>query len=122
MYAERIKSYIEWLENGGGFDREECLSYLRDALSDAEAIEDLTGRRDYIRDHMNMLEEKLARLQENPPVVRGEWVIENSVPCCSACGQEPKMCCTELVSWRTNYCPNCGADMRPAAQKGGGEA
>ncbi len=37
---ERLKSYIEWLENGQGIDRDECLSYLRDALCDKEAFHD----------------------------------------------------------------------------------
>ncbi len=37
---ERLKRYIEWLENGQGIDRDECLSYLRDALCDKEAFHD----------------------------------------------------------------------------------
>lgn len=34
---------------------------------------------------------------------KGEWVVENHEVVCSVCGQN---------NLETNFCPNCGADMR----------
>jgi Zn finger protein HypA/HybF involved in hydrogenase expression len=41
-------------------------------------------------------------------VKHGEWKIccDGWYPYCSECGEESK------VNNMTNYCPNCGADMR----------
>ena len=35
---------------------------------------------------------------------KGEWIVENHEIVCSVCGQN---------NLETNFCPNCGADMRP---------
>ena len=43
------------------------------------------------------------------PVARGEWLRTPTFwAYCSACGEEPP----EETNITTNYCPNCGADMR----------
>ena len=57
---------------------------------------------------------KLAKLQERP---KGKWNsvlgyvrdIEVAMPYCSKCGMSPLN-----IGWkyRSNFCPNCGADMR----------
>ena len=41
-------------------------------------------------------------------VVHGRWIIcsDGYYPYCSVCNEEPKH------GDMTNYCPNCGADMR----------
>ena len=41
-----------------------------------------------------------ADVREN---VKGEWIVEDGEVVCSECG-EPHI--------ETNFCPNCGADMR----------
>ena len=42
------------------------------------------------------------------PVVRGEWIIcsDGYYPYCSVCKNEPQ------GRVMTDFCPNCGADMR----------
>ena len=42
------------------------------------------------------------------PVMHGRWIIcsDGYYPYCSECKKEPKN------GEMTNYCPNCGADMR----------
>lgn len=44
------------------------------------------------------------------PVVRGRWIINSDgyYPYCSSCKQEPQ------GRTMTDFCPNCGADMREA--------
>jgi NADH pyrophosphatase NudC (nudix superfamily) len=39
------------------------------------------------------------------PVVRGKWKVYNNTYICSSCGQP-------VSFWQSNFCPNCGADMR----------
>lgn len=48
------------------------------------------------------------------PVKRGEWMRKpdpygffEDIPVCSECG------CTTKMREEYNFCPNCGADMRP---------
>ena len=41
------------------------------------------------------------------PVVRGKWKVYNNTYICSSCGQP-------VSFWQSNFCPNCGADMREA--------
>ena len=48
------------------------------------------------------------------PVVRGEWIKKDDGVCwwweCSNCGERPlRRYKTDVLS---NFCPNCGADMR----------
>ncbi|MCL2636938.1 MAG: hypothetical protein FWD48_01075 [Oscillospiraceae bacterium] len=44
--TEKLESYIEWIEIKGakGFDKDECLSYLRDALLTERCFEELENR------------------------------------------------------------------------------
>ena len=50
------------------------------------------------------------------PVVRGEWINEDVDFVCSVCGHDAY---TEgdYRQVRTDFCPNCGADMRPAEKE-----
>ena len=52
-----------------------------------------------------------ADVREN---VRGEWVEKNDVYRCSVCGKEA-LWSERIGSVRTDFCPNCGADMRGEA-------
>lgn len=40
------------------------------------------------------------------PVVRGRWLFDRLTRTCNACGQ------MRLTNQKTNFCQNCGADMR----------
>lgn len=39
------------------------------------------------------------------PVRRGKWKVYNNTYACSACGRP-------VSFWQSNFCPNCGTDMR----------
>ncbi len=58
------------------------------------------------------IEKIVSKIAKVKPVVRGEWkVVDSSEPIrhfCSNC---------KVLSWdMTNYCSNCGADMKGAEQ------
>lgn len=66
-----------------------------------------------------------TRVADDKPVVRGEWIKcgRDRRPLCSKCGYEPLEITREYIvdgkphSWDgaynlSNFCPNCGADMR----------
>lgn len=73
--------------------------------------------------NLNEMRERLKRIPaaEVRPVVRGEWkewwpgdcalimTGEEMLWACSECGSK--------YSEKQNYCPNCGADMRPEPPK-----
>ena len=42
--------------------------------------------------------------------VQGEWVLDGGTPICSVCHEEP--CWSSEGYDFTDFCPNCGADMR----------
>lgn len=46
------------------------------------------------------------------PVVRGEWEVSMWFITCSVCGYTSADTDDEGDRIATNYCPNCGADMR----------
>ena len=51
-----------------------------------------------------------ADVREN---VRGEWIDTSEGTYCSRCNKFPYDDGEyRLVGWRSNFCPNCGADMR----------
>ena len=52
-----------------------------------------------------------ADVREN---VRGEWIEKNDVCRCSVCGKEA-LWSERIGCVCTDYCPNCGADMRGEA-------
>jgi len=41
------------------------------------------------------------------PVLRGAWKAYNNTYVCSVCGRP-------VSFWKSDFCPNCGADMRGA--------
>jgi hypothetical protein len=47
------------------------------------------------------------------PVVRGEWLEDDSVPGMAYCSSCKKSC---AAIYNFNYCPSCGADMRSDGQ------
>ena len=49
--------------------------------------------------------------KEFKPVVRGEWVEDVELRC-SVCGQKALRNYYYDVQSYSNFCPNCGADMR----------
>lgn len=42
--------------------------------------------------------------------VQGEWILDGGTPICSGCHEEP--CWSSEGYDFTDFCPNCGADMR----------
>ena len=53
-----------------------------------------------------------ADVREN---VKGEWIedaIANNIYRCSECGIDAPVEPTRGTEYKSNYCPNCGADMR----------
>lgn len=51
------------------------------------------------------------------PVVRGEWETNMWFITCSVCGYTSADTDDEGDRIATNYCPNCGADMRKEGDK-----
>ena len=99
-------------------DREAVLAVIRDAIEDSHLP---FGRRTF--------DSLLFDIQDIPaadvaPVVRGEWMVSLERPVgtiCSKCGfaWSDKIDAVKLEpilsKIKTNYCPNCGADMRGVA-------
>ena len=57
-------------------------------------------------------EQPTADVREN---VKGEWIedaIANNIYRCSECGIDAPVEPTRGTEYKSNYCPNCGADMR----------
>ena len=49
------------------------------------------------------------------PVVPGEWIVDSiasNIFTCSVCGQDAPVEPTGGTEYKSNFCPNCGADMR----------
>ena len=42
------------------------------------------------------------------PVVRGKWTLSGGSYAVVQCSE----CNSQFLIWRTNFCPDCGADMR----------
>lgn len=69
-------------------------------------------------------EEDVTRLLSLPdvrPVARGRWELDSDPGepwryVCNICGEKTKD--TVMGKPRANFCPNCGADMRPQPPKG----
>lgn len=56
----------------------------------------------------------IERIEEQPsadvrPVVRGRWGDDD---CCTNCGEEADYNWERGIHYYSNFCPNCGADMR----------
>lgn len=67
-----------------------------------------------VRDFINEL--PAADVQ---PIKRGRWFLRGGNWCCSACNRKTLLTlesnvggCKEYGTVKTDYCPNCGADMR----------
>lgn len=49
------------------------------------------------------------------PVARGEWIaddIADNIFHCNICDGDAPVDCTSGREYESNFCPNCGADMR----------
>ena len=80
---------------------------LGDGYSDTERENDVIKMLNYI---------PVADVQ---PIKRGRWFLRGGNWCCSACNRKTLLTlesniggCKEYGTVKTNYCPNCGADMR----------
>lgn len=52
-------------------------------------------------------------------VVRGKWIVDSiasNIFSCSVCGQDAPVEPTGGTEYKSNFCPNCGADMRKVAE------
>lgn len=60
------------------------------------------------------VEETIDSVQADNVVERktGVWLMDKMTRTCSACGQ------MRATSHKDNFCPNCGADMRPTSMSG----
>lgn len=56
------------------------------------------------------------------PVVHARWTDHRTIEhdgewWCTACGNEVAICsCGKDKTWKYQFCPNCGADMRPSEE------
>ena len=81
--------------------------------ADVEFISCYYGNHCYIEEVQEWLDEQPTIDAE--PVVHGEWIMRGGRRYCSACGQMACVTRDREDFWYTcgtNYCPNCGADMR----------
>lgn len=89
--------------------REEATLILSNMIHDDKAV---YGRKDKKRNIA--LDMAIEALKEQRP--HGEWVKDFNMDkaiVCSECGEEAWY--KEYCGWvtKSNFCPNCGADMRP---------
>lgn len=73
---------------------------MNDYISRQAAIDEIRKCRFVVDAIENIRGLPTADVREN---VNGEWIVEDGEVVCSECG-EPHI--------ETNFCPNCGADMR----------
>lgn len=70
----------------------------------------------HVKDEINSIIN--AKPKEMVEVVHGEWVFNQfGEPHCSVCGNYPLQNGDESYAL-SNYCPNCGADMRGGEKDG----
>lgn len=53
------------------------------------------------------------------PAVRGKWIVDSiasNIFTCSVCGQDAPVEPTGGTEYKSNFCPNCGADLRKAVE------
>lgn len=112
--AEAIGYAIEKLSNSD----EDCIS-RQAVLALKTPVDTMTGWSGYMIDALDV--EQLPSIQPNPKT--GHWEqFGNSWEDkfkCSECGKEqPKILCGERIigNW-SDFCPNCGADMRESEDK-----
>lgn len=95
-----MKEYIERMKAVSvikSYEFEHCPEYMQDWATKLKRaiLDDLTD---------DMMETPAADVEERK---RGRWVGSAQDFSCSACGVYQN-----LYTGRTNFCPNCGADMR----------
>lgn len=70
-------------------------------------------------DHAPLIQDAMRKSFDHMPTIeprkKGKWIRINNEPFadtfkCSECGQEPLI--YDFERCLSNYCPNCGADMR----------
>lgn len=116
-YIQTLKKTMDWLE------QEPC----EDAISRQDAIEEIRFGQSYITKihptgeleelfvkENQALEDAIKRIEQLPsvqPIIpRGHWI---------ECEDEVKVYCSkckEKSDYPTNYCQNCGADMRESEE------
>ena len=97
---------------------------FEDFISREKAIEDVVKCTDMNDDTMDVLIEKLQALPPVQPVGRkGRWILSGGKYRCSECGEKAKYIFdkskggyNEYEQFRSDFCPNCGADMRNSNQ------
>lgn len=116
MYEELIKSLRNrrvCVQTGG--DLEQDYPLMREA---ADVIEELLA---WHNADVRELGRKKSLIANMRPVVTGKWERKEGAGQyyevrCSVCGSRPPQ---DYSGWvvESNYCPNCGADMRPEPPK-----
>ena len=113
------------LGKGNRMDNNELSTNLAslgtDCISRQQAIK-ATWQDTGYTDPFNVMTAIRDRIQQLPPIQpkRGKWIRTGSGSLydhheCSECGKAPKWECMGDNRWRiafTDFCPNCGADMR----------
>jgi hypothetical protein len=111
--------------------REEAIRILKD-FSLCGAYHQLVHMNDVDSEAISMAIKALEQPTIEPERKKGRWIrmsdADGDYYCCDQCGGELPRYITEIPSWdrpyphkqsiyKTDFCPNCGADMR----EGGGE-
>ena len=121
--AEELKNQYGELANKRPEPIEEQMRLLQekhDCLACANEHEQLA---EWLEDYKRLLEEKVINVYPNGDVIvqnirpKGKWELHGKTYYCSECGEEaidlePEPDVYSSSYCLTDYCPNCGADMR----------
>ena len=91
-------------------------------LISRQAVENITWEEPSYSDPLNVLTEVREKVRALPSVEnKGEWIMRGGRIRCKKCDSLAPIItdwedgCTVYKYIRTQYCPNCGADMRGKA-------
>lgn len=93
------------------------LIYRRQAIDALDGELTITGRTnaEAVRGYVKLVKDRLERLPSvQPESKRGKW--KTAYLDHESMGVRPKVLycseCNQCIAYPTNFCPNCGADMR----------
>lgn len=94
-----------------------------DCISRQVVIDDVVKCTDMNEDTMEVLEEKINTLPSvKPQRKRGKWiVVREEYKFMGGIVNEPRGCkcsnCNKVVRFKSDFCPNCGAEMRESEEE-----